>query len=461
MEYELTNEQKEILVKVKESKNKGPIGVNAIAGSGKTAILLALVDYIKPKKCFYTAFNRKLVEESREKFSTNVECKTFHAMAYRYVQPKLGVEPFTYLCVKEPLNYQSKAKIIKGMDAFFISDSTDMQVFLESIIEDERLIPIIIMYIEKMVNEEIPMTFNFMLKYLHLLLNDNLIEIKYDMVLIDECQDVSMVTLEILKLLTSDYKVLVGDPHQNIYSSFMNTVNAFRVLDMPILGLTKSFRCSEAISQRIENYGITNLDKDFMFKGTSTPETDGKLAYITATNAQIILRIIKLHESNTGYVLTRPLKDIFACALALVTAASGKRVMHKQYKFLDKEYTNYTMSGKKGFYSYLNKKTKDEEIKNATGLLMKLKERDINIFEVLAKAKTMKKDRDVLVSTAYSCKGLGFETVHIENDLNGAVKDALKAKKEECMTEANYTSLKLGYVGASRCKINLINCDYL
>ena len=461
MKYTPTDEQKEIVGEIQNGTGEIVL-VNSVAGSGKSSTARLTVNTIRPKKCLYTAFNKAIVEEGKDLFPDYVECRTLHSLALSYVRPKLGIEPFTYLCIKEKLTYPAKNKVIKAMDEFYRSDSTDLDEFLKEILDDPTLRDIVDKYVTMMFDDKIPVTFNYLLKHMHLLLHEEQIDPKYDMIILDEIQDSTGVALEIFKLLKAPHKMGLGDPMQSIYS-FMNLVDGFKVLkdDSITLGLTKSFRCSEAISQRIENYGITNLDKDFMFKGTDTPEADGKLAYITATNAQIILRIIKLHESNTGYVLTRPLKDIFACALALVTAASGKKVMHKQYKFLDKEYTNYTMSGKKGFYSYLNKKTKDEEIKNATGLLMKLKENDINIFEVLAKAKTMKKDKNVTVGTFFSLKGLGFENVHIGPDINGAVKSALKAKKEGCMTDADYTMLKGAYVAASRTKINLINCDYL
>jgi hypothetical protein len=260
----------------------------------------------------------------------------------------------------------------------------------------------------------------------------------------------------------------LGDQHQAIYG-FMNLVNGFELLedDAVILSLTKSFRCSEAIADRVEFYGKQYLDTQFTFEGTGSPEADGKTMYITATNAMIISRLVKLHESNTGYILTRPLKDIFACPLALVTALAGKKVMHKQYKFLDREYKNYTLSPYKSFYQYLNKTVGDQEIKNSIKLLLNLKEKNINIFDVLAKAKTMKKDPNLIVGTYFSLKGLGAETVYIEDDLNNQVLAAIEATKEAeydpdvFVTEDQRTALKGGYVGCTRARINLQNCEYL
>jgi len=460
MKYTPTEEQNTIVAEVSNGDGRIVL-VDAVAGSGKSSTARLVVNTIRPKRGLYTAFNKAIVEEGRELFPSNMECRTLHSLALSYVQPKLPIEPFTYLCVKEKLSYPDKYSVIQAMDEFYRSDSIDAYEFMTKIL-DNKLIAIATKYIELMFEDKVNPTFNFLLKYFHLLLAEDQIDPGYDMVILDECQDSTAVALEIFKLLKADHKMGLGDQFQAIYG-FMNLVNGFEILEdqAVILSLTKSFRCDTKIAKKIQHFGQQHLGSDFQFVGTDSPEHDGKTAYITATNASIIQRLVKLHEKNQGYVLTRPLKDIFACPLALVTASAGKPVMHKQYKFLDKEYKNYTMSNYKSFYTYLNHETKDEEIKNSVNLLNVLRERNINIFEVLAKAKAIKKDRNVTVGTYFSLKGLGFETVHIEPDLNGAVTNALEAKEDGEMTDAHFTHLKGYYVATSRARVNLINATYL
>ncbi|MCK5538541.1 MAG: hypothetical protein KAI79_17075, partial [Bacteroidales bacterium] len=280
-------------------------------------------------------------------------------------------------------------------------------------------------------------------------------------VILDECQDTVAVSLEIFKLLKADTKIGLGDRYQAIYD-FMKLVSAFKLLtEATVFSLTKSFRCSTLIAERVDLYGKRELSEDFTFKGTTTPEEDGKTAYITATNASIIKRIKLLHEEDKGYVLTKNLKDIFACPLALATASSGKPVMHRQYKFLDREYKNYTMSKYKSFFKYLKKEVYDEEVHGAIELLTQLKQQNINIFTVLKDAKNAKRDSNLLVATYFSAKGLGFETVHIEKDLNYAMDKALKAKQDETMTESHFTTLKGYYVACTRARVHLHNATHL
>ena len=225
-----------------------------------------------------------------------------------------------------------------------------------------------------------------------------------------------------------------------------------------ILPLTKSFRCSTEIANAVEVFGKENLDPEFSFQGIDNPIDDGLTAYITSTNAGIIRKINELHNENQGYILTRPIKDIFACPLALVTAASGKQVYHKQYRFLEKEYKNYKRSGKPGYYQYLLKNVADEEIHNAIKLLLAFKTQSINIFDVMSKAKTIKKDKKVTVGTGFSLKGMGYTTVYIENDLNRAVAKVLETG---CNDQNDLTTLRLFYVACTRARKNLYNAKHL
>ena len=460
MKYKPTEEQQTIIQEVVNGDGR-VILVDSVAGSGKSSTARLTVNAIRPKRGLYTAFNKAIVEEGKELFPSNIECRTLHSLALSYTKPKLSIEPFTYLCVKEKLSYPDKYKVIQAIDEFYRSAEVDMYRFLTEAL-DAKLIPIAAKYIEGMFEDTINPTFNFLLKYFHLLLVEDLIDPGYDMVILDECQDSTAVALEIFQLLKTEHKMGLGDQFQSIYG-FMNLVNGFEILkdEVVTLSLTKSFRCSTEIANKVQTFGEKYLSEGFKFIGTDTPEEDGKTAYITATNASIIKRLVILHKENKGYVLTRPLKDIFACPLALVTANMGKKVLHKQYKFLDREYKNYTMSNYKNFFIYLNAETKDEELKNSINLLNQLREQNINIFEVLAKAKTIKKDRNLTVGTFYSLKGLGFETVHIEQDLNKAVTVAIEAKAEGVMTDNQFTYLKGYYVAITRARINLINAQHL
>jgi F-box protein, helicase, 18 len=437
--------------------NDGILAVNAGAGTGKTSTSQLIVAELKPKKAFYTAFNKSIVLEASEKFPSSVECKTQHAFALKYVKPKKKIEDFTYLCIKEKLSYPVKRTIIDVMGAFFRSDSTDMYEFIQGILEDEKLTALACSYIEKMIEGKINPTFDFLLKYLHLCLHEGIIAISYDLVIVDECQDVIPVTLAIFQLIDAPKKLLIGDTDQNIYA-YMNTVNAFDLLDVPILPLTKSFRCSPEIASRVERFGKLMLRRDFTYTGTET-KPDDTVAYISRTNASIISRMAELHEEGISYSLTRKIDEIFAMPLALVSAASGREVYSKKYKYLEKEYKNYTLSNYKSFYTYLNAHVDDQEIKNAIKLLSAFREKGINIFEVREKAKKVKPNPNIWVVTAHSFKGRETSTVHIEDDLNTTISDIVMKGGPENGEDTQ--EVNLAYVATTRCKNILLNCKFL
>ena len=478
---QLTNEQITILNAVKESADKHITLIDAKAGTGKTYLSYKIVEMLKPQKALYTAFNKAIVEEGKQVFANyNVECRTLHSLAYAYVKPKKQIEAFTYTCITENIPYTHKRIIINALDEFFRSDSLDSSEFINNYIhaaiEKEqyngfieasanvhkiafKLIALANKYLNLMMEEKIPPTFNYLLKWFHYLLAESELDINYDLVLIDEIQDTSGVMLEIFKLLPAKYKVGAGDVDQRLYH-FMNLVNGFELLtNAKVYPLTQTFRCSTEIAEQIEQFGKRYLHNSFHFIGIDHPIADGKTAYITSTNAGIVAVINQLHREGKGYVLTRPIKDIFAAPLAVVTASKGKAVYHKQYKFIEDEYKVWREQRiHRTFLVHLLCEVDDEEIHNTVELLQSFNAMRINIFDVLNEAKKVKKNPLITVGTAFSLKGLAFETVHIHSDLNKAVEQIIK---KGVHVEEDMVTLRLYYVAASRARRNLHNARWL
>jgi len=314
-------------------------------------------------------------------------------------------------------------------------------------------------YINLMIEDKANPTFNFLLKWFHFLLAEGDIETNYDLVIFDEIQDSTAVALEIFTLIDAKWKLGLGDEDQAIYL-FMNLVNGFEVLkDTTTFHLTKTFRCSTTIAESIEKFGKVNLHRDFHFEGIEHPMRDGKTAYITATNSAIVSIINDLHREGQGYILTRPIKEIFAAPLAVLTAGKGKAVLHKQYKFLESEYKHFLKSEYNSFEKYLAEEVDDNEIRQTVKLLQTLRQKRINIWDVLAEAKRSKRDPLVTVGTFFSLKGLGFETVHVNTDINNAVQRVLDQGGPE--DDNDKVILKGAYVTYSRARCNLHNAIHL
>ena len=91
-----TKKQEEI---IKALPNNKVLKINAFAGTGKTSTLQMLTNYYATKRFLYLAYNKSMELEAKKKFGRNVEVKTVHALAYKYVAS------FTNLNLKKIINY--------------------------------------------------------------------------------------------------------------------------------------------------------------------------------------------------------------------------------------------------------------------------------------------------------------------------------------------------------------------
>lgn len=476
----LTGEQQAVVDRVCDNiEDNKIIAVNAVAGSGKTSTGDAVIRAFQPKNGFYTAFNKAIVQDSAKRFGNLLQCKTIHALAYKYVKPKGSIEDLSYLTIKEDIGYEDKAIIIDTIDEFFRSSSTDIEEFAKTKTHNEELQKLIMDYANMMICGDIPPTFNYMLKMLHLMLLDGEIDIDFDLLILDECQDTTAVALEIFKLIHAKKKVIFGDKFQNIYS-FMNTVNAFEELDnLELLRLTKSFRCNPYIANIVEDYSKTTLDRNFIYTGNENLENNSKsIAYITRTNSALIERMDKLLERGESFTLTRNVNEIFALPIALLNASNGKPVFDKKYKFLQTEYNKYqdVKSKYNSFFEYLNLVVADPLIDSTCKVLMNFATKRINIYDLKNRVKELKVNPNIILTTAHAFKGLEADYVYIEDDLNASVNRAITKMHDYAFVYGNTTSLKeqrsyisrsdkedlnTYYVALSRARSGIANVGYM
>lgn len=461
----LTDEQ-QLVVDTALSNPDKVIAVNSIAGSGKTATAEAVIRTYKPKKGFYTAFNRAVVEEAQRRFGTFINAKTLHALAYMFVKPK-KVEEFTYSSITDKVNYYTKSEVIRVLDSFFRSSYLDIDDYLDTVSTLDNVKILVPKYADMMLQGKINPSFNFLLKCLHMMLAYKDLELEYDLFVFDEVQDVIPVTLEIFKLINAKTKIVFGDRFQNIYS-FMDTVNAFEELDdVNEIKLTKSFRCIPDIADKVEQYGIKYLDEEFKYRGNdSLTKKDGSSVYLARYNATLIERIYDLIKRGISFRTSRGIDTIFELPLALLTANSGGKIYNKKYKFLETEYYNFLdQDYYKRYFEYIYYVVDDGNINHMIDIIRNFYKRDINIYNIYNTAKKMiDYDADITLSTAHSFKGLEADTVFMEHDLDESLYSAIKDISIENsipdlykfgLTKAQKETLNLYYVALSRARYNI------
>jgi superfamily I DNA/RNA helicase len=439
----------------------GLVLVQAGAGTGKSFMSRQIVQELPLKSGIYTAFNKAIVEEGIDRFhGTPIECKTVHALAYRYVKPSMTIQSFSYKCITEKITYTEKRKIIDVLDTFFVSDSTCMYEYFEAHFKThprkKYMTDLAIKYVDAMAEGTMSPTFNFLLKSLHLMMVEGTVEIKVDIAILDEINDVTAVALEIFRLIKAPKKLGLGETNQAIYG-FLNLVNGFEILDKEAttLKFTQSYRCSEDIAERIENKMRAVLDKDFRFKGTDKPVANGKTLFCTLTNAAIVDKIQQRLASKRSFTLLRKPADIFAAPLAVLSASQGKRPYQQKFAFLVDVYEEFKAQDiHKTYFKFLLEEVKDDEIDNAVRLLQKLSANDVNLYSVYKEAKEAKPDKNYTISTVFTSKGLEFETVNISDDLNNKFLVACEGKLPE---EDDITIKRCYYVACSRAGVYLNN----
>ncbi len=462
-----TPEQAEILDYIVE--HDGILLVAAGAGTGKSFMAKQVATVLNPNQGLYTAFNKAIVTEGVTRFKgTNMECKTLHALAYKYVQPKMDISDITYTCIKENIAYKLKYELINAINLFFVSASTNMFEFFEELFQKHEKAALMKELAEKYINQmlsgELNPTFNFMLKYFHLMLVEGTIKCEYDLVIFDEINDTTAVSLEIFKLIKAPKKLGLGETNQAIYQ-FLNLVNGFEELkEAPVLSLTHSWRCSEKIAKDIQTFMRRDVNKKFTFIGTKEPVANGKELFCTLTNALIIDRIYQRLNAKQGFYLLRKISDIFAAPLAVTTASSGRKPYQKKYMFLVDEYTNYVESSSyrtrgQSYLQYLLDFVDDNEIQNAVKLLMSFQRKRVNLFELYTKAKDAPVDPNYTIATVFTSKGLEYETVTIANDLNNKIQSI--RENGGIRNDEDLVAYRCYYVAASRAGKMLLGADML
>lgn len=451
---------------VKEDRDE-IILVPAVAGAGKTYLLQQLVKNVRHTSGVYLSYNKSIATEAATKFPSSIKCLTANALAYRNTVKQLGlrVGNFGYKEIKEKIPYESKAEVVAVLKEFCLSSYLEFDEFVEAKQVSAVVAPVVKRYLEKMYSGEIECSHDFYMKTFHIHLADGSMTFqKEDFLLIDESGDLNEVTLEIFKLFPARIKVAVGDSSQNIYG-FNHTVNAFELLsnEGTTFQLTKSFRVSEKIAQRISAFCQKHVDSEMQFEGIALDnDTIESRAIISRTNSGMVGAMIGLIADGIPFKLVRSPQEIFKVPLMVCYFKYQGEILDPVYKHLQDDIDEW--------YEDENLR---REFKSPLAMLSERYEFDIPLINairlVLSKGKqtilsTYDKVQQQLnvpstltLATAHSVKGLEFDEVIILDDLNSSVEAAvMNPTAAESIQELN-----LYYVACSRARKALHNAIHM
>ncbi len=267
--FKLTDEQ----VRFRDSEPGGPerllIG-KAFAGATKTTTIKEYAKARPHSRFLYLAFNHVTKVEAETSFPPNTKCKTTHSMAHEWLSPELKKKVCDDLkpdAVCEALGFSpiasnlATATLVKSLlHGYCVSadsvPATEHLGHLADLMSGARWamvdeLPTLVRYTSRLWSMMIDPTHPLGLTHDAYLKLYALHEPKWDFdyLLLDESQDTNPVT-EQLFFSQAARKIIVGDPHQSIYSfrKSRDILSPRASSDTPTVFLTHSFRFGQEIA---------------------------------------------------------------------------------------------------------------------------------------------------------------------------------------------------------------------
>ncbi|MFY8004740.1 MAG: 3'-5' exonuclease [Chitinophagaceae bacterium] len=482
---QFTNEQTAIL------NNNASMIVNAVAGSGKTATLIAYAQQVpNNKKILYIAFNKSVKQEAekafQEKFIYHVQVETAHSLAFKKVVAGTNLtlkngdyKPAEIVALFQLNGYTEKhaeyiiATHVLKFASLFCNSSAAKIADLDylSIVNNDSAIEFVIanlaeitkltrLFLYKMHCGEIPVTHDFYLKKWQL---TNPV-LPYHYILFDEAQDASAVMLSVV-LQQQATKIMVGDKHQQIYGwRFAN--NALQSIPFPEFPLSKSFRFPNAIAQLAEQILFWKSKlvpyKPINISGLAKAGSIKTVAVIGRTNLGLLLKAISYLDENKHIE-----RIYFEGNIQSYTYASEGASVYDILNLHNGETDKIRDSFLKSMKTIANLEeyidcTEDVSLSMMLEMVKLYGNKIPKLIQSL-KAKHVatneKHTAEVIFSTVHKCKGLEYDAVILANDfINEEKIDSLYKKGETTTQTINQLleEINLFYVAVTRCKSRLI-----
>ncbi|XP_053544195.1 F-box DNA helicase 1 isoform X2 [Ictalurus punctatus] len=462
----VTHEQQQILNH--DIQRDHVVKIMAFAGTGKTTTLVKYAQQRPHLHFLYVSFNKSVAVQANRSFPSNVECRTIHSMAYKAIGHRYrnlsklcsNLKPFTVAWV-----------LPKGRGGFVNAKVVTQTINNFCSSTDECIGPQHVPNRYRNTNgrEECPTESkrkefaydaqNIWMKMtelkptkeaVHHITHDGYLKLwqlqkpvlkDYDVIFIDEAQDCTPVIMDIL-LSQSCGKILVGDPHQQIYT-FRGAVNALHTVPHTHLYyLTQSFRFGSEIAY----VGATILNvckkvkkilvgghQDGNVRGEDNETLDtikqahtqvgGKVAILCRCNLTVFGEAVRLTDINpnckihiVGGVENFGLKQILDIWI-LMQSEDRRRNESLQIKdpFI-RSFCKEKLGGYAGLKKYAAH-TEDHELVGKLSVVEKYNKRIPELVDQLySRAQSKPNCADYILGTVHKSKGLEFDTVVVMDD---------------------------------------------
>ncbi len=447
--------------------------IMAFAGSGKTTTLRLISEAMPTRRGLYLAFNKAIADEARSKFGAQVDCRTFHSLAFRHVDrhitDKLRLPRLSPARLAEQyrLRPQQVRRRINGRYEFFVLRPSQQAMLISRglsqfcstharhpaprhlpIAEDihaddaQALRDLLYPLLELRWQESLDPRHRAGIGHEIYLKRWALSEprIPADYILFDEAQDSDPIMLGVL-LGQSAQVVYVGDPHQQIYQ-WRGAVNAMQRLPLPDSRLTRSFRFGQPVAD-LANVFLQALGEVVPLEGNErqtsridlSPFMQGRDAILCRTNARAMSMLMGGLVQGHRVALQADTDKLLKFVNGALALRNGRRCNDVPELALFDDWREVQEFCEAG------------EGSDMKPLVKLIDEHGPELLRQALQKAVAPEQADYVVSTAHKAKGLEWNRVHIEDDYNHRiVKNRVQINDDE---------LRLLYVAITRARTDL------
>ncbi|XP_034019333.1 F-box DNA helicase 1 [Thalassophryne amazonica] len=503
-QLKLTSEQQRILSH--DIREDHVVKIIAFAGTGKTTTLIKFAEKRPHLRFLYVAFNKSVAVEATRRFPVNVHCRTVHSMAYRDIGKRYKdhkkltckLSPFSISSILPAGRggYANSKVVVTVLNAYMASADRNISVDHVSRKNRDGVSVVLkpeekLMYVrdaemiwDKMkdlssVSEENSycMTHDGYLKLWQLQDPKPLLSDQYDVIFIDEAQDCTPAIIDVL-MSQSCAKILVGDPHQQIYT-FKGAVNALDLIQHThIYYLTESFRFGSEIAyigntilkvcknvkkilvgQDVKG-GVCDESTDKILTTARSGEGQnvGTTAILSRTNVTVFSEAVRLTDANLqcrihfiGGVMNIGLERILDIW----------QLMMGEPTYVKDSFIRIFARKKNGYFSLkmYAKETEDLELQNKLSIADAYRNR---VPELVRRLKSCHEDdlrkADFILGTVHKSKGLEFDNVLVTDDFIKVPNSRHNRHRGSFFSISDYPDdeWNLLYVAVTRARTSLV-----
>lgn len=429
-----------------------PFSLVAPAGSGKSATAVGIAAQLKGKRILYLVYNTQAKEDAVAKFKkagiTWVDVRTTSALGWRkfaYLPDGMGdlykermkpgskavpareVADTLKLRTKDFGNnvvldgFQQARAASEAIDNFNNSNRariTERDVRLVIAGADQVSVDAARTYIARLAQAlwdqaVLPGSkLRFTMQHAFKLLVEDMRDLAYDVVIIDEAQDSNDATMKFLEAQKGAQGIMIGDPAQTMYA-WRGASDQIMRYDAERLFLTQSFRFGDRVAEEAMKHlphtltGVTIKGLSSINDIVTENEMESPDVILSRTNAGAMEHAISHLRAGKRVALVKGTKQILDLAFAARDLMAGRRP------------TNLELSAFENWGAFL------EFVEEPGGGHLKALVKMINAYRIdplidMCKKMTPYDSRrpahDVAVSTCHSIKGLEWDNVQIADD---------------------------------------------